>query len=318
VCNNAIKLINISTARDAAKQDLKRQLVAFNVRKSIAAHILTTLQVPNASDFATSVAQHSVSHASTTRPETPAQENFAQSTALDSSHPPATDTAPVEPLYISTPRELEDLFRAMHPAFEDRESEDNWKIRDSNVLKIRRILRGNAPQEFMSALLAGIKDLLDGILKVVNSLRTTMSTMGCQLVQDLANILGTAIDPMVEILLRGLEKMSAATKHIAAQNANVTVDTILLRVSYHARLMQHILLASGDKNVQPRQFASGWLKTILRKQIQNKGQFEHSGGLDLAEKTIKKGLNDANPKVRENMRSAYWMFTQAWPDKGES
>lgn len=209
------------------------------------------------------------------------------------------------------------MFRSMHPAFEDRESEDNWKIRDSNVLKMRRILRGNAPQEFMTALLASIKDSLDGILKVVNSLRTTMSTMGCQLVQDLANILGTAIDPMVELLLRGFEKMAAATKHIAAQNANATVDTIFARVSYHVRLMQHIWLASQDKNVQPRQYASGWLKTILRKQIQNKGQFEHSGGLELAEKTIKKGLNDANPKVRENMRSAYWIFAQAWSDKGE-
>jgi len=309
---------NSSTARDAAKADLKKQLIAFNVRRSITAHILSTLGVPNAADFATSTAQHAVPQA-TSRPETPAADHgFSKSTAADSGHPPTTDLAPVEPLYVSSQRELEDILRQMHPAFEDKETEDNWKIRESNVVKIRRLLAGNALQEHHAVLVSGIKDLLDGILKVVNTLRTTMSTTGCQLVQDLATTLGPALDPMVEILLRGFEKMAAATKHISAQNAMVTVDTVLARVSYHPRLMQHIWLAAQDKNVQPRQFAADWLKTILRKQTSNKAQFEHSGGAETAEKTIKKGLNDANPKVRENMRGTYWMFAQTWPSRAES
>jgi len=218
---------------------------------------------------------------------------------------------------MSSQRELEDFFRDIHPPYEDRETEDNWRIREANVMKMRRLLQGNAPQEFLQVLIAGFKNMLDGILKVVNSLRTTMSTAGCQLVQDLAITLGSGLDSMVEILLQGLEKMSAATKHIAAQNADKTVDTIFARVSYHQKLMQHIWLAVQDKNVQPRQFSSGWLKTILRRQAHNKAQFEHSGGVEMAEKTIKKGLADANPKVRENMRGTYWTFAQSWPGKAE-
>lgn len=184
-------------------------------------------------------------------------------------------------------------------------------------MKMRRLLQGNATQEYNQVLIAGFKNMLDGILKVVNSLRTTMSTAGCQLIQDLANTLGSGLDSMVEILLQGLEKMSASTKHIAAQNADKTVDTIFARVSYHQKLMQHVWLAVQDKNVQPRQFSAGWLKTILKRQALSKAQFEHSGGVDMAEKTIKKGLADANPKVRENMRGTYWAFAQTWPERAE-
>lgn len=303
----------IRTARDAAKADLKRQLLAFGVRRSIASHILSQLQIPGASDFAGSVAQHAA-----TRPETPAHD-FGQSTASipEPNHAQATESAPVEPLYMSSARELEDFFRDIRPPYEDKETEDNWRLREANVIKMRRLLKGNAPQEFLQVLVAGFKNMLDGILKVVNSLRTTMSTAGCQLIQDLAIKLGSGLDPMVEIILQGLEKMSASTKHINAQNADKTVDTVFARVSYHQKLMQHIWLAIQDKNVQPRQFSAGWLKTILKRQAHNKSQFEHSGGADMAEKTIKKGLADANPKVRENMRGTYWTYAQTWPDKAE-
>ena len=46
--------------------------------------------------------------------------------------------------------------------------------------------------------------------------------------------------------------------------------------------------------------------------------FESSGGLELAEKCLKKGMSDANPKVREGMRATYWVFASVWPDKGEA
>lgn len=313
-----MRLITFSTARDAAKADLKRQLLAFNVRRSIASHILTQLQVPNAADFEP-VSRASVASHAAARPETPAQDAaLSQSTSSEVPHAPSAESAHIEPLYVSSQRELDDLFRQMHPAFEDKETEDNWRIREANVLKMRRLLKGNAPKDYQSALLAGIKNTLDGILKVVNTLRTTMATNGCQLVQELAITLGPALDPMVEILLQGFEKMSASTKHINAQNANTTVDIIFARVSYHQRLMQHIWMAAQDKNVQPRQFAAGWLKTILRRQILHKAAFEHSGGVDMAEKTIKKGLLDANPKVRETVRGTYWLFAQTWPERGES
>lgn len=206
----------------------------------------------------------------------------------------------------------------MSPCFEGREDESNWKPRDNSVLKLRRLLKGNAPSDFQAGFVVGVKGLLDGILKVANTLRTTMSTNGCQFFQELASTMGPAIDSMVEILFQSFLKMCSATKHISSQNGNATIDVILYHVSYNNRLSQHVWSAAQDKNVQPRIYAAGWLKSILKKQSHNKTTFEHSGGLDLAEKSIKKGLADANPKVRENMRATYWFFAHHWPSKGDA
>jgi len=228
-----------------------------------------------------------------------------------SEQPPPPEPVSMDPLHIYTQRELDEVFRDMAPCFEGRESEQNWLARDKNTTKLRRITKGNAPHEFHAAFVVGIKSLLDGIIKVSASLRTTMSTNGCQLVQELAKTLGSSIDPWVEILLQTFIKMCAATKNIAAQNGNITVEAIFSNASYTHRIMQHISFASQDKNVQPRTFSSNWVKALIRK---HKSQIEHSG-LDTLEKILKKGLTDANPKVREAYRSTYWTFALVWPQK---
>lgn len=221
----------------------------------------------------------------------------------------------MDPLYIHSQRDLEDAFREMQPHFEGRETEHNWIPRDKSVTKLRRLTSGNAPTEFHVAFLMGIKSLIDGINKVANSLRTTMSTNGCQLVQELAKVLGTSFDPMTDFFLPGFIKMSGATKHISQQNGSITADTILANVSFHMRSMQQIWSAYQEKNVQIRTFATGWLKTLIRKHG-SRPHFE--GAIELVEKCLRKGLADANPKVKEGTRSTYWTYAKCWPSKAES
>ncbi|OCL13663.1 hypothetical protein AOQ84DRAFT_385243 [Glonium stellatum] len=297
------------TAPEHAKADLKKQLVTYNVRKTIASYIISQLSgsAPPEIDMKASTISIATSSAESLNPDT----GFADSVMSEA--PPA-EVVPMDPIYLHTQRELDEIFREMAPHFEGKETEQNWLARDKSTLKLRRITKGNAPSEFHGAFIAGVKSLLDGILKVANSLRTTMSTNGCQLIQELARTLGPAMDPWTEILLQNFIKMCAATKNIAAQNGNTTVDTIFSNVSYSSRILQHVSFASQDKNVQPRIFSSGWLKSLIRK---HKSQIEHSGNLELVEKTLKKGLADANPKVREGSRAAYWTFAQAWPQRGE-
>jgi CLIP-associating protein 1/2 len=248
------------------------------------------------------------SRAESLQPDT----GFADSLAAE--QPPPTEPVSMDPLHIYTQRELDEIFRNMAPHFEGRESEANWMPRDKNTTKLRRITKGNAPIDFHAAFVTGIKSLLDGILKVATSLRTTMSTNGCQLIQELAKTIGSSIDPWVEILLQSFIKMCAGTKNIAAQNGNTTVDAIFQNASYSGRLLQHVSFASQDKNVQPRTFSASWVKTMIRK---HKSSIEHSGGLELLEKTLKKGVTDANPKVREAYRSTYWTFALVWPQRAE-
>ncbi|KAF1850714.1 uncharacterized protein K460DRAFT_361475 [Cucurbitaria berberidis CBS 394.84] len=309
-------------APEHAKVNLKKQLTSLNVRKATVTYITTNLDgaatsndaempppsVPQSQPLPRAERPLPARRAETLQPDV----GFADSLAAE--QPPPTETVTMDPIHIYTQRELDDVFRDMAPHFEGRESEQNWLARDKNCTKIRRILKGNTPTEFHGAFIAGIKSVLDGILKVANTLRTTMSTNGCQLVQELAKTLGHAIDPWVEILLQSFIKMCAATKNIAAQNGNITVDAILQNCSYSSRLLQHVSMASQDKNVQPRSHSASWVKTLIKKHTSH---IEHSGGLDTLDKLIRRGVTDANPKVREAYRSTYWTFALVWPQRAE-
>ncbi|RDA95079.1 hypothetical protein CP533_2130 [Ophiocordyceps camponoti-saundersi (nom. inval.)] len=298
------------TAPNAAKSDLKRQLKNFKVRPAIEQAIVKSLGPTGRPDTPSEAAPQSrsnlgasVSSLVSERAVTPMAE---------------AQTEVIEPMYVNTHRELDDLFRGMVSHFEGKETEQNWMKREQAMGTLRKLNAGNAPADFSDSFLAGLRSMLDGIIKAVNSLRTSLSKEGCSLVQDIANTLGPAIDPMVELLMQALVKLSAGTKKISSQLANATVDTIIARVSYSGRLMQHVWGACQDKNVQPRLYATGWLKTLLKKEAHHKSHVEHTGGVELMEKCIKKGLGDANPGVREKMRSTYWAFWAFWPARADA
>ncbi|KAL9092148.1 MAG: hypothetical protein Q9165_004581 [Trypethelium subeluteriae] len=303
-------------APEHAKNDLRKQIKNNNVRKSIAEQILAQIGIlpppPPEPDLKASVQTlPQFDHLNPTN-------GLGDSVMGESTAPPSQEDAQLEPMYVHSSRELDEHFRDMAPHFEGKETEHNWMQRDRGVLKIRRLTKGNASAEYLVPFITNIKSLLEGILKVANSLRTTMSTNGCQLVQELSRTLRSSLDPMVEVLLQNFVKMTANTKHIAADNGNATADAIFSHATFSKRLMEHVWFACQDKNTNTRTYASGWLKTVLKRQQHNKGYFESSGSLDLAEKCIKKGLADANPRVREGMRATYWIFAKVWPDKGES
>ncbi|KAJ5097219.1 Protein stu1 [Penicillium angulare] len=334
------------TAPSRAKSDLQKQLSTRGVRKSIANAILSGigLSEPETSNRPISRADRpmsvmpSRSHAvdphddepeypkarpgssrgnarpipsastdAPPRPKTP-----AETPALQSSSP---DDDGLEPLLVGSSRDVDDLVRDIAPWFDGRESEDNWMKREKNVILFRRLTKGNAPHDFSQTFLQAVKSLLDGFFKVVNSLRTTLCTNGCLLIQDIARTCGPKIDPMVEIILQNLLKLCSALKKIAAQGGNTTVDVVIANVTFSIRILQHIHWASQDKNVQLRLSATGWLKTLISRQAHHKSTVEHGGGVELIEKSIKKGLGDANPGVRELMRGTFWTFSTVWPDR---
>ncbi|KAI1495883.1 HEAT repeat-containing protein [Biscogniauxia marginata] len=304
-------------APNAAKSDLKRQLKNFKVRPAIEQAIVKELgPISTRTD-----PDSRPGSAMQTRP------NLAASvSSLGSERPadrpitpmPEANAEAVEPSYVNTQRELEDIFRDMHPWFEGKETEQNWLKREESMTKLRRLIAGNVASDFPDAFIAGCRGLLDGIIKAVISLRTSLSKEGCAFVHDLANAFGPAMDPMVELLMQTFIKLCAATKKIASHLANTTVDVLIGRTTYNARIMQHIWGACQDKNVQPRMYATGWLKTLLKKEAHHKNHLEHGGGAELIEKCIKKGLNDPNPGVREKMRATYWLFATIFPVRAEA
>ena len=307
-----------SSASERAKADLKKQLKAYSVRHGIEQYILA--QIGTNSRPAASTQEPDADMLASTR-SLPALDHvaaFAETLNSEAAKPPPVEVIPMDPIYMLSERELSDTMRDMLPHFEGKETEHNWMPRDKAVLKIRRLLMGNSPTEYHHAFMAGIKSLIDGILKVANTLRTTMSTNGCQLVQELMKTLGSAMDPHTEILLQSFIKMSSATKHIASENGRQTADAVFQHCTYNGRVMQHIWNAYQDKNASTRQCATEWIRTVLKRQAGYKSHFESSGGLDLAEKCIRKGLDDANPKVKEGTRAVYWTFAKVWADRSNA
>ena len=302
-----------------SKIDLQKKMRDQGVRKGIESHILADLEIEGSAK-----PPHTVEE-----PPTPAPASRKESRSQQAHPEPVRDQSPEEqpmsiaeqeaasltPIYIESVRDLEETFREMQDWFEGKEGEHNWLKREKSIEKLRRITKGNAPQDYTVSFLANIKTMLDGILKAVNSLRTTVCTIGCHLVQDLARVCGSGLDQFVEVLLQNLIKLCGNTKKIASAKAKDTVSAIMQHVSYHSRLLQHIQLASTDKNAQTRVYSSGWLQTVLQRHT--KSAIEHSGGLDLVEKSLRNGLNDSNPGVRESMRAVYWTYARTWPEKSE-
>lgn len=126
------------------------------------------------------------------------------------------------------------------------------------------------------------------------------------------------MDHTAEIVLPHLVKLCASTKKIAAAKADATINIVIAHISYSIFLMKLIWSACDDKNVQPRKFATGWLKTLVGKHRENKAVFEKGEGLSLFEKCLKKGLADSNPDVRKLMRPTYWAFIRLWPERSEN
>ncbi|KAI9171020.1 Protein STU1 [Paramyrothecium foliicola] len=304
-----------ANAPNTAKSDLKRKLKDYKVRPAIEQAIVKAL--------APTSARPETPLEPTTAPVPSARPALAASVSSHSAERPITpmvdlQAETVEPLYVNTARELDDMFKEMAWHFEGRESEQNWIKREQSMTTLRRLLAGNAETDFHDIYIAGIRAMLDGVIKAITSLRTSLSKEGCALIQEVAVVYGPGLDPMVELLMQTLVKLSAGTKKISSQLANTTVDIIISRVTYTPRLMQHVSSACQDKNVQPRTYATSWLKTLLKKEAHHKSHFEHTGGLDLVEKSIKKGLADANPGVREKMRSTYWAFWGIWPARADA
>ncbi|MCJ1245786.1 suppressor of tub2 mutation [Trapelia coarctata] len=314
-------------ASEAAKSDLKKQLEMHKVRKATVTHIYTQLGLSIPPEIETTSSSHAQGNESSSTHKTldsPIGKILPTSITLDETMPApvnshsGTEAYKLDPIFINSSRELDEMVRSMLPFFEGKEVEDNWIPREKSIIKLRRITKGNAPLAYNTTYILSIKLMLDGILKTVNSLRTTVSTNGCHLIQDIARAAGTGLDGMVEILLQSLIKLCGGTKTISAQNSNETVDAIFANVTYNVRIMQHIWVACQDKNVRPRSYATGWLKTLITKHGHHKSILEHANGLDIIDKCIKKGLADANPGVRESMRATYWAYWRVWSDRADS
>ena len=95
----------------------------------------------------------------------------------------------IKAIHIQDSHSLFSTFDIFAPSFEGKETESNWKIREKNIIQMRSIIRGNAPQDFLSELIQCLQNSNIGICKATSSLRTTLSSNGCQFLKRMCHYL---------------------------------------------------------------------------------------------------------------------------------
>jgi hypothetical protein len=144
-----------------------------------------------------------------------------------------------------------------------------------------------------------------------------LATATTALYKELAEELGKHLDPVADVMLNALGKMSSLTKKIVAEQSQRAVLAIIKHTSCHARFFLPFLAAGVvEKNVQSRQYYSLYLKTYLEiHAARDKGHIE-AVGLEILVKAVKTAMADINPVVKTHGRSAYWVFAGIWPNEG--
>ncbi|KAF8741306.1 CLASP N terminal, partial [Rhizoctonia solani] len=225
-------------------------------------------------------------------------------------------SADIPTVFIATVRELESELEKMLPFFGGKETEHNWADRERSVISLRGILRGGVhvryPDVFTEGLKAGV---LDGILKALASLRTTLSSHACVLLLEMAEGLQHALDPFVDRILTALVKMSGFTKKIIAQQSQASATAVITNTSAHPRVVLPLLWSYiQEKNVQSRSYSIEHLTTYLKVHAaKSKHAIDSANGVDIITKCLQKTLNDPSPGVRPLARTCFWEFEPVWP-----
>ncbi|KAL8793782.1 MAG: hypothetical protein Q9195_003612 [Heterodermia aff. obscurata] len=121
--------------------------------------------------------------ATTSLPKEPSEVDVQPLPYVPKTSPAELEAANLEPLYVESAKDMEATFADMLPHFAGKETPENWARREQNALKIRRLTRGNAPEDYLPQYIVAIKSVSDGLVKGY-----------------IARKLKQSLDPMVELI----------------------------------------------------------------------------------------------------------------------
>ena len=222
--------------------------------------------------------------------------------------------------YSSIHNLLTEFTNLLVPFHAQRETEQNWRVRQKNTIAMRERLTSN------ESLICGNKAEFVSTLKQVNfieyisrgalSLRTTLSLNTCQLIKCLIELLGDDLTSnLLDQIFTIFKTLLSSTKKISSQIAYHCLITMFIDIGFHTKLFQNCFLLINEKNVLPRNTSAVLLRIFIIK-------FNSSPKLDAnliyINEWLKKGVSDAQTTVRESMRLTFWYFYKAYPDHAKN
>ncbi|KAI8975170.1 clasp N terminal-domain-containing protein [Mycotypha africana] len=231
-------------------------------------------------------------------------------------------TSDVDPIQIHSVKELDNEFTFMLKAYADKETEFNWEARERALTRMKGLLRGNATEPpYLEVFIPYMRQMIDGIIKAVESLRTQLAVKALSVVGDIGVYIGKHLDSyMTDQIMMCMMRCASLTKKLVA-NACLEATTLFLKhTPFHSKVMNMLHLSINEKNHQVRLYTIIYTKVLLQAHTHRdnvRALMDRSGATDHFETILTKGLNDATPSVKEACREAFWIFWEHWRARGE-
>lgn len=206
----------------------------------------------------------------------------------------------------------------LEPFQQPKETEKNWKLRQANLIQLRKLIRNEFvskqhPMEFLA--ICRDLQLMECVGKASLSLRTTLSTTACLVMKDFLQILSSKLNSTIlEQMFETLRTLLFSSKKISSTNAFNCLVIMFSYIDFHNKLFQNCFMLINQKSVLPKNCSAILLRIFIIK-------FHHTSKLDNSlvyiEEWLKKGITDAQTSVREAMRKTFWYYYKCYPVQGK-
>ncbi|KAI8587386.1 clasp N terminal-domain-containing protein [Geranomyces variabilis] len=320
----AVVVLYNATSVKAMRTDIRKELVKNKTRGSIVEGILAQLvdntiidaePLPSSSsetDLGSVAAKLNGDSLRTKREAVTPKDITPPATAGGTQAP-----TPV-PLNVYSLRDLETEIATFCTTFDGKETEENWQSREVAIQRFRCLCRGNARD--MPGFVLQLRPAVDAMARTLHSLRTALVITACSAIDDMANILGSELEPLTDMLVSNLIKLTGQAKKVVSTASINAIQKIIRQCGFQPKSLQYFATALSDKNATARAAAAVFVKTVLEEmthESEDRAVLERTGSVDVLEKALKKGLQDANGAVRQTCREAFALFKAAWSQRGD-
>ncbi|KNE60176.1 hypothetical protein AMAG_18481 [Allomyces macrogynus ATCC 38327] len=221
---------------------------------------------------------------------------------------------------LTSPRDADREFDALAAVLAGKETESNWEKREDALRRLKGLMKSSglgtsdgwsADQEIVDAVAAGLRRILDDFLACSLSLRTALVVTACAALTEVCLALGHALDTMAEPILTTLLKLLGSTKKLVHMNGATALASLLVSVTLKPRIMDKLTVNMDDRNMQIRTYAITLVYEILlalKDALAAGEDLPRFPILDYVDKSIRKGVGDQNPQVREVSRDCFWIL----------
>ncbi|KAI9140556.1 clasp N terminal-domain-containing protein [Paraphysoderma sedebokerense] len=206
--------------------------------------------------------------------------------------------------------DLDKEFKSLCVLFQDKESEHTWELFDTALRRLGGLLRGGANN--FDAFLPGIKALKQPICNSMLTERTRLSGTACELVDELAKVLGPDFESLSEAFIPTLLKICVRTNKVFITRASNALKSIIRNCNPY----KHI-----PKFCECMKNSSKSLRAVVIELIHLILDTIDSDILedyvDVIEVALKDGLSDSSPVVRDWSKKIYELYRNDFGDRVE-